>query len=102
LHCIVSASFASHHVFFHAVCCYANHAAAIPPAKLQNSRWLGDSSRGAGDVEPLVNRRVDGGGGLLLVLGDVEGRSLDAVVAVLDEGVGTGLCVSYELFFNES
>jgi hypothetical protein len=88
----VSASSASHRIFSHAVRCSVNHAAAIPPAKLQNSRWLGDSSRGTGDVEPLVNRRVDRGGGLLLVLGDVEGRGLDAVVAVLDEGVGAGLC----------
>jgi hypothetical protein len=98
----VSASSASHHVSSHAVRYYVNHAAAIPPAKLQNSRWLGDSSRGTGDVEPLVDGRVDGGGGLLLVLGDVEGRSLDAVVAVLDEGVGAELCVSYELFSNRS
>jgi hypothetical protein len=73
---------------FLAVPCFFVRAAAIPFTKLQNSRWLGNSSRGTGDVEPLVDRRVDRGGGLLLVLGDVEGGGLDAVVAVLNEGVG--------------
>jgi hypothetical protein len=60
----------------------------------QNSRRLGDSSRGTGDVEPLVNRRVDRGGSLVLALGDAEGGGLDAVVAVGDEGVGAGNYVS--------
>jgi hypothetical protein len=62
--------------------------AAISTVRLQQRRWLGDSSRGTGDVEPLVNRRVDRGGSLVLVLGDVEGGSLGAVVAVGNGGVG--------------
>ena len=67
-----------------------HHAAAIPIARLQNSRRLGNSSGGTGDVEPLVNGRVNGGGGLVLVLGDAEGGGLDTVVAVGNGGVGAG------------
>ena len=63
-------------------------AAAISTVRLQQRGWLGDSSRGAGDVEPLVNRRVDRGGGLVLVLGDAKGGSIGAVVAVGNSGVG--------------
>jgi hypothetical protein len=67
---------------------YMHFAASISTVRLQQRRWLGDSSRGAGDVEPLVNRRVDRGGRLVLVLGDVEGGSLGTVVAVGNGGVG--------------
>lgn len=75
---------------------YLSHhtAVAIPFERLQHSRRLGNSSRGTGDVEPLVNGRVDGGGGLFLALGDVEGGGVDAVVAVGDRGVGTVILVS--------
>lgn len=61
---------------------------------LQYSCRLRDSSRGTGDVEPLVNGRVDRGRGLLLALGDAEGGGLDAVVAVGDRDVGAAYSVS--------
>ena len=67
------------------------HLAILSTVRLQQRRWLGDSSRGAGDVEPLVNRRVDRGGGLVLVLGDAEGGSIGTVVAVGNGGVGAVL-----------
>jgi hypothetical protein len=63
-------------------------AVILSTVRLQQRRWLGDSSRGARDVEPLVNRRVDRGGGLVLVLGDAEGGSIGTVVAVGHGGVG--------------
>lgn len=72
--------------------CCIHHAAASLIVRLQNSRWLGDSSGGTGDVEPLVNGRVNGGGGLVLVLGDAEGGGLDTVVAVGNGGVGAVKC----------
>lgn len=55
---------------------------------LKYSCRLRDSSRGTGDVEPLVNGGVDRGRGLLLALGDAEGGGIDAVVAVRDGDVG--------------
>lgn len=55
----------------------------------QSSRFgLDDSSRRAGDVEPLVNGRVDGSRSLVLVLRDLERGGVGAVLAVRDGGVG--------------
>ena len=67
---------------------YMHFAASISTVRLQQRRWLGDSSRGAGDVEPLVNARVDRRGSLVLALGDVELARVSAVVAVRDSDVG--------------
>jgi hypothetical protein len=49
---------------------------------------MGDSSRCARDVEPLVDGWVDWCGSFVLVLGDFERRSLNAVLAVGYGGVG--------------